>query len=321
MRRLLALVLCVLACACASEGTEPASTAARGPLPSVSQDGSQGAQDNWDSTPDGCPVFDNGVETGRLPEGLAEVSGLAASSVTPDLLWANNDSGDTATVYALDLGGVAVGKIELPGVEPWDAEDIAVGPRKPGGEPHIHLGDIGDNTRSRDEIRVYRFVEPADPAGTTSPDAFDTLEATYPDGPHNAETLLLDPLSGDLFVVTKDEGEPPAVFHWRDPTARETAELERVGALDVAAHSLDALVTGGDVTADGTGVVLRTYTNVLWWTRDPDKELDTAFNSDPCGLPSRLESQGEAIALTPRGDAYVTTSEGASEPILRYPRR
>lgn len=321
MRRLLALVLCVLACACASERIEPTSTAARGPLPSASQDGSQVPQDDRVTTPDGCPVFDNGVEIGRLPEGLAEVSGLAASSVTPDLLWANNDSGDTATVYALDLGGAAVGKVELPGVEPWDAEDIAVGPPEPGGEPHIHLADIGDNTRSRDEIRVYRFVEPTDPQGALSPEAFDTLEATYPDGPHNAETLLLDPLSGDLFVVTKDEGEPPAVFRWPDPSAGGTAELEKVGELDISAHSLDALVTGGDVTADGTGVVLRTYTSVLWWPRDPHRALGTAFDSDPCGLPSRLESQGEAIALTHRGDAYVTTSEGASEPILRYPRR
>ncbi len=51
-------------------------------------------------------------------------------------------------------------KIELEGVDAEDFEDIAVGPGPLPGLNYIYVGDIGNNDEDRDEVQIYRFLEP-----------------------------------------------------------------------------------------------------------------------------------------------------------------
>ena len=69
----------------------------------------------------------------------------------------------------------------------------------------IYVGDVGDNAAKRKRITVYRIAEPTDAAGSAT--VTDVFHATYPDGAHDAEALLLAP-DGRLHVVT--EGGIPA---------------------------------------------------------------------------------------------------------------
>src|SRR5215218_3190707 len=92
------------------------------------------------------------VVTGRLaaPE-ATEISGLVASPAQPGVLWAHNDSGDRARIFALRSDGSLIASLDVPGAEATDWEDIAVGP---GGD--LLLGDIGDNQSVRKDIDIYR---------------------------------------------------------------------------------------------------------------------------------------------------------------------
>ena len=264
------------------------------------------------SHPNALPVCRalRAVVTGAVQTRQArELSGLVASRTQPGVLWAHNDSGDRPRVFALRPDGSVLADLDVPGARAIDWEDIAIR----GGD--LYLGDIGDNDERRPSIDVYRVAEPHVPAdGTTARAA--RLRLRYPDGPHNAETLLVDPNSGGLTIVTKQLDGRSGVYvaPARSPTATTTLRLAarlRLGA--------GALVTGGDVSADGSVIAIRTYDSVFAWRRRSGISLAAALRGRPCVSPTRLrDGQGEALALTRDGGAFFTVPEGVGATIRRY---
>ena len=270
---------------------------------------------------------------------LVEISGLAASRSNDDVLWAHNDSGDTARVFAMDMSGGHVESFELAGARAFDWEAMAVGPGPQEGASYLYLGDIGDNQSVRQDIVVYRALEPIMTGDGSAPvganiTEFDTLTLVYPDGPHDAETLLVDPRGSGIFIVTKElAGGPSLVF--RAPadagtggvtTLEQVAEIDFpsfVSSVEVADDApplvlgVPNLPTGGDVSPDGGLVIIRTYGSAWVWSRPQDAPLADAFDSAPCEAPSVIEQQGEAIAFDADGRGYTTVSEG-ERPTLHH---
>lgn len=246
---------------------------------------------------------------------LVEASGLVASRENADVLWSHNDSGGAPEVFALEEDGTDRGRFTLQGAEAVDWEDIALGPGDDSGSDEqgdmIYLGDIGDNNEQRPSVTVYRAPEPTlrpGAAGGTIT-GVEAIDLTYADGPHNAEALLTDPVTGDLFIVTKVVTGTAGAYRipaGSGPGAPVT--MARAGDVGVPAGSL---VTGGDVSPDGSLVALRTYSAVLLWDRAEGQTVAEALAGRPCEAPRPVESQGEAVAFTADGKGYVTVSEGA----------
>ncbi|MCH8066359.1 MAG: hypothetical protein IIC90_11135 [Chloroflexi bacterium] len=264
---------------------------------------------------------------------LIEISGLAASRTHEGVLWVHNDSGDTARIFAIAADGAHLATITLAGVEAIDWEDMAIGPGPDPSIDYLYLADIGDNAAARPQVDIYRLPEPDPFAGvTTGTVEADRLTLLYPDRPHDAETLLVDPRTGDLLIVTK-ELQAPESFVFLSPgpfQAGTTATLELVTTIDFAAlpssvqPPADAsplvlgvphLPTAGDVSAAGDLVVIRTYGTAWLWERAENTALGDAFAGIPCEAPSAIEEQGEAIAFTADADGYVTISEGTTPTI------
>jgi hypothetical protein len=249
--------------------------------------------------------------TVTTPE-ASEISGLVVSPSRPDLLWAHNDSGDRPRLFALRTDGSLVASVDVPGAEAVDWEDLAVGP---GGD--LLLADIGDNSAARDSVDVYRVPEPAPGTGATAPAT--RLRLRYPDGAHDAETLLADRRTGELVIVTKSLSGRSGVYAG---TTRKRGEqtLAHTGSLRLG---LGGLATAGDVSADGRTVALRSYTKVYAWTRRPTASLAATLRRAPCISPARvsLEGQGEALALTRDGRSFFTIPEGAAPAVRRYTAR
>jgi hypothetical protein len=254
--------------------------------------------------------------TGHVDDADAtELSGLVRSASQPGVLWAHNDSGDRPRVFALRTDGSVIASLDLPGAEATDWEDIAVGP---GGD--LLLGDIGDNDAKRENVSVYRVAEPklsAKPAATAPATRF---TFTYPDGAHDAETLLADPRTGEVVIVTKALSGHSGVYaaNLRDGT---TQTLRRAGAIDLG---LGGLATAGDVSADGRIVAVRTYTALYVWTRRAGVSLArTIVDGRRCTGQVGLggEGQGEALALDAHGRSFYTVPEGAAPALRRYTPR
>jgi hypothetical protein len=209
-----------------------------------------------------------------------------------------------------------------------DFEDIATGWNDELNAWALYAGDIGDNAVSRDEIVILIVPEPA-----VAPDqapVFETLadvgkmKLTYPDGPHNCESIFVDPITNALIVITKDGGGDTAVFKKDGPhTAGWEGELEWVADLDLssAPYSGSRSATAADIHPDGTMIALRTYSDVWIFLRDPTEDFAATFSREPCDGEAPSEQQGEAIAFSADGQGYIVVSEGDHQPIKYRPIR
>jgi hypothetical protein len=136
------------------------------------------------------------------------------------------------------------------------------------------------------------------------------LRLSYPDGPHDAETLLHDPQTGDLLVVTKDRAGS-VVFRAQAPVS-DGQVLEAIATLAPWDEADDGLITAGDISPDGASVLLRTYGSAWLWRRAAGASLADAFATEPCPVPLADEPSGEAIAWQADGAGYRSVSEGVA---------
>ena len=248
-----------------------------------------------------------------------EVSGLAAGS-TEGVLWAHSDAqGAGAVIYAISTEATLLGTFALDGVNAYDFEDIARGPGPEEGVSYLYVGDTGDNSEVRSSVTVYRFEEPADVSGGPILDV-EAIELTYPDGPRDAESLMVDPLTGDLVLVERDRADQgvSGVYVAEAPLDTEgSTELTKVATLVFGTPPLDGDVdaVGADVSPDGTLALVRTHDRVFGFLRDPDQPLSTAFDNPACDTPAVDEDKGEAVAFALDGSGYFTGGEGSNQPL------
>jgi hypothetical protein len=228
---------------------------------------------------------------GRVGAPAAEVSGLVRSSAGG--FWAHNDSGDAPRIFEFAHDGSVRREVAVGGAEHVDWEDIAIRGRT------LYIGDIGDNLAQRPEIAVYRMGENSTNATK--------LTLRYPDGPHDAEALLVDPRDGTIVIVTKDFGGTAGVYSGRRLRKAATLEL-----------GLGQAITAGDASADT--IVLRSYDRAYVWSRRAGESIARALKRRPCVAGANLaaEGQGEALALSRDGRAFWTVAEGARPPLRRY---
>jgi hypothetical protein len=250
--------------------------------------------------------------------GLTEISGLARSGRHPGVLWTHNDSGGDPALSAMADDGADLGTFTVEGAAATDWEDLASGPGPEAGTSYLYAADIGDNDAERPSVTVYRVAEPdAAPTGADGTLRGATpIELRYPDEPSDAEALLVDPLSGDLLVVTKSFSGTARILRAPAASLDGGAPVSLVAEGELSLGMLTA-VTGGDVSPDGSLVLLRTYSSVLAFARPDGGSLVDALLGPSCAAPQAQEPQGEAVAFTTAGDAYVTVSEGAHPPLHR----
>ena len=228
---------------------------------------------------------------------LPEASGLAIGRSTTRL-WMHNDSG-APELIAVDPTGAVSGRLTLSGVRVEDWEAIASGPCGSGN--CLYVGDIGDNDAKRKRITVYRVQEPEKTTGSVPADA---MHAIYPDGAHDAETLLVAP-DGSLFIVTKGDTGPIGVYKFpRGAKPGSTVTLEPIGKAIAEKPSSDNRVTDGAFSTDGKWVVLRTN-HALTFYRGEDFMRGSFTVAHRFDVTSLKEPQGEAVVFGAGNTVYV----------------
>jgi hypothetical protein len=275
----------------------------------------------------GCPEFHRGQKTGRIANvELTEASGLAVSRANRDVLWSHNDSGDKPRLFAMTSSGRDLGTYHLAKTKLEDWEDFAIGPAERPGEYYLYVGDLGTNAKERHRVSVYRVLEPKvlldqepEKRKLTGITRFDFV---YPDeAVHDAETLMVDPRSNDLFIVTKPRNDTPKVYRAKAPfEANRTTTLVEIASLSLFEQGKrrGTLVTAGDISPDGSQILIRTYTSAFLWLRNSTESVELALTREPCKVPLSHEPQGETIAFSASGKAYYTVSEGKEPKLYRF---
>ncbi|MEV6350900.1 hypothetical protein [Actinoplanes sp. NPDC051851] len=189
--------------------------------------------------------------------------------------------------------------------DPVDTEDLAVAP-----DGTLWVGDIGDNDTERDTIGLWRLSP-----GATEPEL---LEARYPDGPHNAETLVLDGQANPV-IITKDPAGAE-IFRFADGAlqAAGTITIPETTTGNPRDEEGRRVLTGGTNSPDGTKIAIRTYADAFVYDVTDGDVITALTTGTPTIVPLPDEPQGEAIAFSRDGASLLTVSEDAKPDVLRY---
>ncbi|MDN3668453.1 hypothetical protein QWY93_03815 [Echinicola jeungdonensis] len=265
------------------------------------------------------PQVQDSLYTGPVQKGLVqdkainEASGLSKSQLDPGVLYTHNDSGGDPVIYRMDTTGKKLNPIYLKGVKNRDWEDMAIGPGPKKGKSYVYVGEIGDNKAQYPSIQLLRFEEPK---GKNKHEIKpQVINLKYPDGPRDAETLLVDPLGGDVFILSKRDSSNTLYKAPASKLSDSEIVLEKVMKLPVT------MSVGGDISVDGSKILIKNYWAVYYWERKPGESIPEALSRIPVQLPYSPEPQGEAISFSGDGLSYFTLSEKryGVEPVLyRY---
>lgn len=265
---------------------------------------------------------------------INESSGLAMSRLTAGVFWTLNDSGGEPCVHAFDVSGRALARYRVPDAINLDWEDLAAGPDGEG-RPALFVADIGDNLRVRPSIQIYQVPEPrvdADVAQALDDGVTEKAvvwNARYPDGPHNAESLLVHPATGEIYILTKSEAGDSRLFQLpQAPASGGILTLREVGRFTFpplgrpGKRPVDnCMATGACLSPDGTRLVVGTYCSLYEWRLSPGMTIaDALAGSPPDRIEPLLSPQMEAVCYGPDSRTLWFTSERAPAPLYRVRR-
>lgn len=263
---------------------------------------------------------------------IKESSGLCLGGRDPSIFWTLNDSGGEPCVFAIDRGGKTRAKVRVRDAANFDWEDIALG-KDEKGAPALFIGDIGDNLQMRPTIQVYQIPEPEinEPGKVVE----ETISAapviwrvSYPDGKHNAESLLVDPKTNRLHLLTKSEDGRSALYVFPQPMQKEVSmTLEKVAELTFPKliragkrpHD-NCMTTAAGFSPDGTRMVVATYSSLYEWKLSPDQPLADALKQPPERIEPELLRQLEGVCYDGDNLTLWLTSEHLPAPLLRVKR-
>ncbi|HYH24779.1 MAG TPA: hypothetical protein VD834_05465 [Blastococcus sp.] len=242
-------------------------------------------------------------------ERLAELSGLV---VVGEQTLALNDGGEQVAVYGLD-GACQVVDVQTAPVDPYDPEDLAVGR-----DGAVWLADTGDNGTQRPTVALHVLRRGG---------AVALYRLSYPDGPHDAEALLVAP-DGTPYVVTKEVLGSSGVYRPAGAlTDGATVPLERVSTVNVTltgtpggpvGRAGQLMITGGAVASDGSALALRTYTDAYVWPLS-GSDVVGALAAAPARVALPESPQGEAVSFSADSRALVVASEGLPSDVTLVP--
>lgn len=250
-----------------------------------------------------------------LVSGLAEISGIACSRVTPGYLWAQGD--DNYKIRAMKPDGTFVFTVKIDGARSRDWEDLCGGVYE--GKNYIFVGIFGDNGLSmKDNYYIYYFEEPEIVVDSTLVVPMNSIKFGYPDGvAHNAETLMYDNVEQMLYVVDKyDNSDAMGVVYTlpfrTDYNSDSLQILKEECKLGNGANFMNP--TGGDISPDGQHVLIKNEGFTLIWHREGEESIAETLTRRPKQVKAyKREAQGEAIAWLDSITFYTTSDVGSGD--------
>jgi len=281
--------------------------------------------------------IDDNASPYKVPEILARInsgeinesSGLAVSRCQSDVFWTHNDSGGGPFVYAFNSAGKTLGVWRVAEATNVDWEDMAT-IAAADGKCYLYMGDIGDNEKKREYLTIYRFPEPSTTTNAAnlsretaiSTEKVEVLRFKYPNERSNAEALLVNQVSGAIYVVTKSQNGPAQVFALEaNFNTGEVSAATKVADVSLPASPVGQ-VTGGAISPDGKRLVLCDYSAGYEFNLSSNSnEFDEVWPQKPTRFNLGPRFIGESVAFGTDSSTVFATTENADAPLIRVERK
>jgi len=270
------------------------------------------------------------IVAGQLEnEEIVEASGLASSQRDPEILWSLNDGGSKPRLYAFDLTGAHRGRIKLRDTRNRDWEDIASFMLD--GNPYLLVADVGDNDRRRKKVSFYVIAEPdLDADNKINLEPAWRVDFRYPEGPRDAEAVVVDATNERVIVLTKRD-LPPVLYEVPlQPKGDDTVTATRLGTIESLPrpHRSDVdqamftndwhwQPTGMDLSPDGSLAAILTYRAVYVFRLDPGTNLYDSLSGQAYSLGLGNFRDAESVAFSADSKSIFVTVERRHAPLLR----
>ncbi|RZA19834.1 MAG: hypothetical protein EOP93_07650 [Lysobacteraceae bacterium] len=249
--------------------------------------------------------------SGLITDGdLDEVSGMAASQAHDDVLWAIEDSGNPARLYALSRRGRVLARYKVEGARNIDWEDMASFDLD--GRHYLLVADTGDNGGQRRDFVLHVFEEPKTLRGGTLRPAW-SIRARWADGPRDCEAVAVDAVAGKVLLVSHGEWREARRIGRLADVPEADADLQRS---DPKLAKLSPQVTAADLSPDGRTLAVLTYGSVLFYRRQPGEDWGEAVGRAPEAHDVPLIPQAEALAWSKGGGGLYASGEFRPAPIF-----
>ncbi|MBK8818193.1 MAG: hypothetical protein IPN49_03540 [Saprospiraceae bacterium] len=203
---------------------------------------------------------------------INEASGITASLSFPGHLWTHNDSGDEAKLFLMDDNGKHISEISINNATNRDWEDIASGVDPYTHKPYVMIADIGDNDAKFKFVTLYQVFEPDEiPMRDTILSVSKKWTIKYPDEQRDAETLMIDPVTHDLFILSKRD---PEIFIYR--VSFPYPIIDTIIAEKTATLPFTQIVAG-DISQDGKEILIKNYESVYYFKRNQNETITDAL--------------------------------------------
>ena len=267
-------------------------------------------------------VLSERIDLGEIEnDDIQEASGIVASLTNDNIIWTHNDSGDSNRIFAMDTQGKHIGEYFLNDSQNRDWEDIAIGPGPEKGLHYLYVGDIGDNFSENDIKHIYRVIEPqlnsSSNFNSIQLDGIESISFQYEDGNRDAETLIIDPLTKDIIIISKREATDVHIYSIPFPQDTDTIlTANLIMTKDFYPNDNFATsqwIVGGDISHDGKEILVKSYTDIFYFSRTSNQSFYDALNNEEIKFPYITEPQGEAICWDANISGYYTLSEEADD--------
>lgn len=257
--------------------------------------------ENTSDTVKFIPAVSAGVINNKV---INEASGIVMSLQDKDVFWTHNDSGDSARLFLVNTKAEYKFTCTIADAQNRDWEDIAIHKDIKTGKNRIYIGDIGDNSAVFPSCIIYIIDEPTvKSASDITIMQSDKINFKYSDGRRDAETLMVDPLNGDIYIVSKRETNVNLYKIAYPYSFKDTSIAEKVLTIPLN------YFVGGDISRDGSEILMKTYQKIYYWSRKKGRTVAEALSEKPIEIPYQMEPQGESICWSADAKSFYTLSE------------
>lgn len=260
--------------------------------------------------------FSNAEDAGAIENNqINEASGIVESIGNINSFWINNDSGDPNRIFLYDKVKKTTKEFYLEGAENRDWEAISISNFNDG--VYLYIADIGDNNNEHQNYCIYKIPEPkiSDNAVITN---VKKITYKYPDGAKDAECILLDHISKDIYILTKRE-PIQKLYRLSYPQSFDNIETaEFISEVTFSnANNQAFFITDGNISLDNQEIIIKNYFQVFHWRRKKGESIGETLKRKPQILPYLIEPQGEGVCYANDLSGYFTVSEesGDKQPV------